>query len=57
MLRRANRLALTYTSLSATSSAVAVGNKEQTLRLKYLSQVLTAMTDQQLGDKTMNKRQ
>lgn len=54
MLGWANRLALTCTSLCSSSSAVALGNTEQTLKLPYLSLVLSATTDQQLGDKAMN---
>lgn len=57
MLGRANRLALTCTSLCASSSAVAVGNTEQALKLPYLSLVLSATTDQQLGDKATSHRE
>ena len=56
MLGQANRLALTCTSLCASSSTVAVGNTEQALKLPYLSLVLSATTDQQLGDKAMSHR-
>lgn len=39
MLGQANRLALTCTSLCASSSAVALGNTEPTLKLPYISLV------------------
>lgn len=51
-----NRLALTCTSLCASLSAVAVGNTKQALKLPYLSLVLSATTDQQLGDKAVSHR-